>query len=545
MNILGVTHPMSWNNAACLIQGGELVAMAEEERLIRVKFAHGVPPLRSIEHCLSAGGITLDDVDLIAVGWDRALARTRKERTIWEFLLKGLPVKPEDPRLRHVRHHLAHAVSAYHPSGWDSATIVTLDGSGEQEAGVIAHGVGDEVKILSSLPGGGSFGYLYGKITEALGFVAHADEGTVMALASYGTPDPRGFDFVDFVTEPPQVNKRRLRRYLDALPHRAPGSEITDTHRDLAATLQSSYTDALIRTVRHAVSLTGVRDVALAGGCALNCAANGALLASGAVDRLYVQPASHDAGTALGAAAEVFRNVVGVRPDIPTGHAYLGPDLDSAEVERVVTNARLGRTSKPEDLPAAVAELLAEGKVVAWCRGRAEIGPRALGARSILADPRSVKMRDRLNALKGRQEWRPFGPTMLAEAIDDYVAPWPKISDDGATEPEPAEPPTRTSPYMLLAVNASAKARKDIPAAVHVDGTMRPQTLAREVNPALYDTIVAFQQRTGVPAVVNTSFNLEREPVVNGPRAAIRTFMGSSIDALVLGDWLLQKPQSQ
>ncbi|MHC5021338.1 MAG: carbamoyltransferase N-terminal domain-containing protein, partial [Planctomycetota bacterium] len=327
MNILGVTHPMSWNNAACLIQGGELVAMAEEERLIRVKYAHGVPPLRSIEHCLQAGGIGIDDVDLIAVGWDRSLARTRKERTIWEFLLKGLPVKPEDPRLRHVRHHLAHAVSAYHPTGWDQATIVTLDGSGEQEAGVIAHGTGDEVKILYSLPGGASFGYLYGKITEALGFTAHAEEGSVMALAAFGTPDPRGFDFVDLTAEPPQVNKRRLRRYLDSLPHRERGAKFTQAHHDLAATLQSCYTDALIRTVRHAVALTG-------------CAANGALIASGAVDRLYVQPASHDAGTALGAAAEVFRNVVGVRPEIPAGHAYLGPDLDSAEVERVVTNAR-------------------------------------------------------------------------------------------------------------------------------------------------------------------------------------------------------------
>ena len=523
---------MSWNNAACLIQGGRLTAMAEEERLIRVKYAQGVAPLRAIEHCLHRGGITLDDVDLIAVGWDRALARTRKERTIWEFLLKGLPVKPEDPRLRHVRHHLAHAISAYYASGWDQAAIVTLDGSGEQEAGIIAKGVGDDVEIVSSLPASGSFGYLYGKVTEALGFTAHADEGTVMALAALGQPDARGFDFVDLDADPPQVSKRRLRRFLDNMPRRKPGAELTERQKNLAATLQASYTDALIRTVRLAVKQTGIRDVALAGGCALNCAANGALLASGECDRLFVQPAAHDAGTALGAAAEVFRDVVGVRPDVNFSHAYHGPDLDDEEVDRLVGNSRHPGAAKPADLPATVADLLVAGKTVAWCRGRSEVGPRALGARSILADPRDAAMQGRLNALKGRQEWRPFGPTILADAAADYITTAP---ENGSC------PPPMESPFMLLALHASALAREQIPAAIHVDGSLRPQTLTRAVNPVLYDTIAAFRDRTGVPAVINTSFNLEHEPIVNGPRSALRTFFGSSLDALVLGDWLLVK----
>lgn len=544
MHILGVTHPMSWNNAACLLQGGRLVAMAEEERLIRVKYAQGVPPLRSIEHCLRAAGCTLDDVDLIAVGWDRALARTRKERTIWEFLQKGLPVKPEDPRLRHVRHHLAHAVSAYYASGWDRAAVITLDGSGEQEAGLIAAGEGDAVRVTDVLPGAGSFGYLYGKVTEALGFTAHADEGSVMALAAYGRPDASSLDVVDLAAEPPQVNKRRLRRFLDSLPRRRPGAPITDAHRDLAATLQASYTAALIATVRLAVRRTGCRDVALAGGCALNCAANGAVLAAGACDRLFVQPAAHDAGTALGAAAATFHDVVGVRPEIRFTHAYHGPDLDAAEVERVVRHTRWPGAARPDDLPRAVAALLAEGRTVGWCRGRAEVGPRALGARSILADPRNVAMRDRLNRLKGRQEWRPFGPTLLADAAPDYLATAPRIeSGNPASDPDilPAPPVVHDSPFMLLALYASARARDEMPAAIHVDGTMRPHTLRREVNPVLYDTILRFRERTGVAGVLNTSFNLEREPIVDGPRAALRTFAGSPLDALVLGDWLLVK----
>ena len=524
MIVVGVTHPMSWNNAACVLRAGELVAFAEEERLIRVKHAHGVAPLRALEACLRAAGCTLAEVDAIAVGWDLALARTRKERAIWEYLLKGLPLKPEDPRLRHVRHHLAHALSAYYPSGWDRAAIVTLDGSGEQEAGLIAKGEGDEVRVLRSLPGTGSFGYLYGKVTEALGFTAHADEGKVMGLAAYGKADPKGLDCVDLEADPPQVNKRRLRRFLEGLTPRAPDAPLTDAHRDLAATLQAVFAEALIRTVRLAVQEAGSRDVCLAGGCALNCAANGALLRSGAVDRLFVQPAAHDAGTALGAAFEVFRDVVGVRPDVTFRHAYFGPDLDADEADRTVAHARFPGARKPADLPATVAALLASGKIVGWCRGRAEVGPRALGARSILADPREATMKDRLNQLKGREPWRPYGPTILADAAAEYV--------EGAGV---------ASPFMLVAMPASTAAKARIPAAVHVDGTLRPQTLPREVNPALYDTIARFRDRTGVAAVVNTSFNLAGQPMVSSARDALTTFTASGLDALVLGDWVLEK----
>ncbi len=528
MNILGLTHPMSWNNAACLIADGRLVGFAEEERLIRVKYARGVMPLRAIEWCLGRAGLALGEVHAIAVGWDLSLARTRKERTIWEFLLadglRRLGTRLEDERVRHVRHHLSHALSTYFASGWDKAAILTLDGSGEQESGLFARGEGDEVTPIRSVPPGSSFGYLYGKVTEALGFAAHAEEGKVMGLAAFGTPRPERFDFLETSGDLPEVNKRRLRRFLDALPRRAPGGELTDEHRDLAATLQKAFEDAVVKMARWVTAQAGSRDLCLAGGCALNCAANAAILRAGAAERIFIQPAAHDAGTALGAAMSAFRDAIGVRPEADFTHAYHGPDVEPGEVERLVRAGKVPGARKPADLAAEAAALLAAGKVLGWCRGRAEVGPRALGARSILADPRGAGMRDRLNALKGREPWRPYGPTVLAENAGEMV-----------------EGPAPDSPFMLLALPASARGKALMPAVVHADGTLRLQTLRREANPVLHDTIQRFRDLTQVPGVVNTSFNRAGEPIVGSPRDALAAFFSSGLDALVLGDWLILK----
>ncbi|MCU0722649.1 MAG: carbamoyltransferase [Planctomycetes bacterium] len=523
MYILGLTHPMAWNNAAALMRDGEIVLWVEEERLNRFKQSHGVPPLRALEACLAEAGIGAGDVDAVGVGWDRGGWGRWRDRIAWDFHFKSLPFEVDEARVRHVRHHLAHALSAFYPSPFERAAVITLDGTGESESGILGAGEGADVRVLATVPRRESWGYLYGKVTEKLGFAGHRDEGKVMGLAAYGEPDPARFDFIDWRRGIPRIDKKGFKRFLASVPDRDPGDEITDAHRNLAATVQQAYERGLLAIGAWLARRTGLRDACLAGGCALNCAANGALLRSGVFERIFVQPAAHDAGTAAGAAFQVYRERTGRRPPLAGRGPFTGPRYGSAEAGALLASARLQGARRVADPAAEAAALVAAGKIVGWFQGRMEVGPRALGGRSLLADPRDAAMRDRVNRVKGREPWRPLAPSVLAEDAAEFLV-----------ERHP-------SPFMLLAFTATPAARARIPAVVHVDGTVRAQVLEREAHPLFHRMVSLFKERTGVGAVLNTSFNGPGEPIVGSPRDAVETFYSTGIDALVIEDWVVVK----
>ncbi len=401
--------------------------------------------------------------------------------------------------------------------------MISLDGTGEYEAGLLGRADGSGVRIMATIPRRESWGYLFGKLTELLGFTGHRDEGKVMGLAALGTPDRGLFDFIDWSRQVPRIRKQRLKAFLRSREPRRPGEEITREHMDLAATLQAAYERALLSMAGWLSARTGEKALCLAGGCGLNCAANGALAREGIFERIFVQPAAHDAGTALGAALEAHRRETGERASLSFSHPYFGPGYSPEEVERLISSAGLGRAEKLDDPAAAAARLLAGGKVIGWFQGRMEVGPRALGARSILADPRDPSARDRVNRIKGREPWRPLAPAILEE-------------DSGVWLRERVE-----SPFMLLAFTASSEALRRIPAVVHVDGTIRAQVLSREANPLFHGLITGFKALTGVGAVLNTSFNGPGEPIVCAPRDALQTFFSTGLDALIMECWKVEK----
>ncbi len=525
MHILGLTHPMAWNNTACLVSGGELVRMVEEERLNRFKQSHGVSPNKAIENCLEAAGIGIGDVHFVAVGWDAVDYRRRKEKFIWDYQFRQLPIDLEDKRIRYFRHHLTHAASAFYPSPFEKASIVTWDGRGEQEAGLLGAGEGDDIRVLQELPLRESWGYVYGKVTEALGFIAHRDEGKVMGLAAYGEPDPATMDFIDWYEPPslPYISKRRFRRFAARIAPRAPGAEITQEHKNLAASLQAVFEKGFLSMAKCLKDKTGYADFCVAGGCGLNCSANGALLRSGIADRIFVQPASHDAGTALGAAMLMYRETVGIKTDIKFQHAFYGPEFGDGEIREALERTRMGNFRPMDDPAEETAALLAKGRIVGWFQGRMEIGPRALGGRSILADPRDPALAARVNALKGREPWRPLAPSVAIEDAPRYFDRWCE------------------SPFMLIAFAANDAAKAEIPGVIHVDGSVRAQTVTASAQPEFHALISAFRRLTGVGAVLNTSFNVGQEPIVCTPRDALMTFYSSQMDALVMGRWIAEK----
>ena len=324
MIILGVTHPISWNNGACILVDGKLVAMVEEERFIRFKHAPRVSADMSIEFCLNRAGVTLDDVDYIAIGWESAKRQKKKKRYAWDFLLRQLPFRHEEEKMRFVNHHVAHALSSYYVSGYDHSNIVSLDGYGGSESGILAIGEGDDLRVVKSIPNRNSWGHLYGEITRMLGFKSHSDEGKVMGLAAYGQPIENEFKFIDWDRDIPVIDKKGFKKYLSGNTQRKKGEELNQHHKDLAATVQHTLERAVLQMSSYLHNITGSKNLCMSGGCALNCSMNGVLLRSDHVDNIFIQPAAHDIGTALGAAVSVYKDVVGHRPDIILEHPYYG-----------------------------------------------------------------------------------------------------------------------------------------------------------------------------------------------------------------------------
>ncbi|HKZ87476.1 MAG TPA: carbamoyltransferase C-terminal domain-containing protein [Anaerolineae bacterium] len=544
MIVLGLTHPISWNNAACILVDGRLVAMVEEERLNRIKHAPRMAPALAMAYCLQTAGVTLQQVDYVAIGFDSAaraaLGNLRSEGDFLSGLNQAANWMREGAiyerklhldgydrsRVVFVNHHRAHAASTFFASGFPEANILSLDGSGGGESGILAVGRGAEIKALKTVSNRGSWGLMYEAITEKLGFRRHSGEGKVMGLAAYGTPDPKGLPFANWDGDVPIIDPVKRKEFVESLKARKKEDPITDEHKNLAATLQDTLERAGRRMTEWLYEQTGIRRLCLAGGTALNCSMDGKLALLPWIDDIFIQPAAHDAGTALGAALQVYVDKAGRRPEWRMEHAYWGPEFTNEQIEDTLRAFQDLHYYRSDDIFAETANLLAEGKIVGWFQGRSEVGPRALGNRSILADPSRPEMKDRVNnQVKHREPWRPFAPSVLEEAMGRYI-----------DKPVP-------SPFMILAFDTRPEHQAEIVSAIHVDGTCRPQTVSRDTNPRYWQLIKRFEEKTGIPVVLNTSFNVDSQPIVNTPLEAVDTFLNCGIDVLAIGNFLVWKTE--
>jgi carbamoyltransferase len=537
--VLGI-NAVFHDPAAALVVDGETVAAAEEERFSRRK--HGkdsVPfstwelPELSMRWCLRASGLAPDDLDAIAYSYDPSLAsapgvdvtadgweglRTLYARRAPLFLRTALPGL--DPAIvRFVPHHVAHAASAFLAGPHRTASVMVLDGRGERTSYLCGRSVAGELSVLATQALPHSLGLMYEDVTEHLGFRRSSDEYKVMGLAAYGKPV-----FLDDL-------RRSIRTTLDggfeldpiewsAFVNKRTGEAWEPEHADLAMSVQVRLEEVLLELASWIHDRTGDEALVLAGGVALNCLANTRISREGPFSSLWVQPAAGDAGTALGAALVVARELGDdVRP-MPT--AALGPEWSDDEIEDALVRADLG-FERPTDVAGAVAEVIANDGIVAWFQGRAEYGPRALGHRSLLADPRNPDNLERLNEVKGREQFRPVAPMVLAHRA-------PAIFDG----PLP-------SPYMLFTQIVRPEWRDRIPAATHVDGSARIQTVDRREEPIVARMLEAFERRTGVPVVINTSLNTAGRPIVNSPRDALEVFGSAPVTALAMGPFLVRR----
>ncbi len=549
------------DSAAALVVDGEFVFGVAEERLSRRKHT-GDFPVGAIRACLDWAGLDPEDVDEIAHGFDYAPYRALYaldpiSRELYTDVLsreafaahvaRALPEFPAD-RIRHVDHHLAHAASAYLTSGWDECLVIVIDGMGEAHGATIYDAREGRLDVLHRIPAADSFGILYSIVTLHLGFEFNSDEYKIMGLAPYGDPahfapffesavrhsSDGGWDIPSLklgTTRDERENHTATRRFLteELIAPRDPDSEITQTHQDVAAGLQACLDRAILHLGHHFGERTGRRRLAMAGGVALNTTANGRLLASGTFDEIYVQPAAADDGSSLGAAlyrASLADAIVNHRSPTP----FYGPQhSESAVAEALAMYADRVEATPLTDLAAAcarAADLIASGEVIAWYRGRMEFGPRALGHRSILADPSRPDMRDRVNALvKMREAFRPFAPAVSREQVDRW------FEVDPGTE----------LPYMTVNVNVRPEHRDSLPAVTHVDGSARVQTVSSQDNPEFHTLLRAVGERTGREMVLNTSFNVKGQAIVNTPEEALDTLLSCGIEALFLNNTLVRK----
>jgi carbamoyltransferase len=558
MLTLGINYSQMHDSSACIVRDGELLFAVAEERLSRLKHDARFPQL-AIQACLEFAKAKPEDLDEVCFGWQPPGPLYRHDlkciltgqfgftypgfRNGTAYFLsmwhqKGGTKSFErhfgkaKARMRFVDHHLAHALSAYPYSGFDDAAIVVMDGRGAWEATSIWHGRDGRLEHVLTIPFPDSVGYFYSEFTEYLGFQRNSDEWKVMGLAPYGKPGVDVRAFIEPEAAPYKVHARKLVAN-GAAPfaemvrlfgqRRIPESEIDERHKDVAYAVQDACEIAMMSVVKMAIEKTKSRNVCLAGGVALNSKANGKIVASGIVDKFFVQPAASDDGVALGAALAPYMDRGGRLPMKAMRHAYLGPEFSDEAIESALKTYKL-KYARLSDVAATAAELLSNGKILGWFQGRMEFGPRALGSRSILADSRDPEMNAKVNnAVKFREWWRPFAPSMKKEAAGEFL--------ESASD----------SPFMILTAQVRPEKRTVIPSVTHVDGSARPQTVEKEINPLYWRLIDEFGKRTGVPVIMNTSFNLRGEAIVHTPTDAIRTFFSSGMDALVIGSFLVEK----
>lgn len=584
MLILGL-NAYHGDSAACIVKDGQIIAAAEEERFRRVKHWAGFPE-EAIRYCLKEAGAEVSDVDYVAVNRN---PRANLARKIW-FALRSSPgiglVRDRIRNARRIRgmedtfrtrfgsgqkfhakivrvhHHLAHLASSFFLSGMERAALVSVDGFGDFVSTMTGIGKGNTIEVFRQIYFPHSLGLFYLAITQYLGFPKYGDEYKVMGLSSYGKPlfmdkmremvrikkdggFELGLNYFSHHTsgttmtwndcEPfiPNVYSPKMIELLG--PARKKEEAIAEIHQDIAASMQAMYEEAFFAILHEVQKKTGEKNLCLAGGCAMNSVANGKIFAHTDFRNVFIQPAAGDAGGAIGSAFHLYNCILKKERAVKMKHAYLGPGYSEVEIEGVISghsDFQSGLTKQEfsiyhpkeeEDLLERTAEAIMAGKVVGWFQGRVEWGPRALGNRSILVDPRRKEMIDILNArIKRRESFRPFAPVIVREAVNEYFETDYEV------------------PYMLMVFKIRADKRSQIPAVTHVDGTGRLQTVTEEENPLYYRLIKKFGQKTGIPVLLNTSFN-ENEPIVNSPQEALDCFMRTKMDVMVIGKKLISR----
>lgn len=568
MYILGL-NAAGFNTSAALLRGHRVLAAVEEERLNRQKKTRAFPS-KAIDWVLSRARIRLEDLEAICVGWNPAInleaysaAHSGRHRYLGELLYSvasallqksdncagdvttqtiSLGGKSRPIPIVFVRHHLCHAANFFQ-SSFEKAAIVTFDAFGEKEACTISEGRQDRIEFKRSVEFPQSLGGFYSSFTEFLGFEAQSDEWKLMGASSYGTPGrfrkkiqnlyallPQGqyeldlsfFNFFQF--HRPGRFTEKMARHLGLSP-RKNGGILSREYYNLAAAVQEGFEAIYFHVICHAQKICRTDSVVLSGGCAMNSLANGKARKRCGLRKLFISPAPDDSGVSIGSAAYYSHVIRKNRRPQATSHFnnFLGPEFSNSEIEKTLKMYKTGYT-RPSNLYRQVVELLIGGKVVGWFQGRLEFGDRSLGCRSILADPREQTMCDKVNeSIKYREKFRPFAPAILEEYLHEYF--------------QEAE----LTPYMEKVFQTKDEKKKKIPAVVHVDGTGRVQTVTKKTNGRFYLLIKEFASRTGIPVLLNTSFNVKGEPVVCSPSDALRTFSTSGLDALALGDFLITK----
>ena len=585
-HILGISA-FYHDSAAALVRDGEIVAAASEERFTRKKGDAGFPA-NAVEYCLREAGITTKDLTHAGF-YDKPILKFERiletylgtaPKGFRQFLMAGpLWIKEKlymDRQLHdalcyegdilYAEHHESHAASAFFPSPFEEAAILTMDGVGEWATASLGVGRGNDLELWKELLWPDSLGLLYSAFTYYTGFKVNSGEYKVMGLAPYGEPkyvqliydhlidlkEDGSFrvnqDYFDYLSGLTMTNSK-----FDALfgaPPRVPETNLTQREMDLARSVQDVCEEVMMRMARTVHKATGLDNLCLAGGVALNCVGNGKLLREGPFKQLWIQPAAGDAGGALGVAQLIWHRQCGQPRRVTPGKdamkgAYLGPGFRDAEIEAYLKSVgAVYQGLERSQLLETVARLLADEKIVGWFNGRMEFGPRALGSRSILGDPRSPRMQAQMNLkIKFREGFRPFAPSVLRERVSDwfemdYDSPYMLLV---APVKKRRQIPMTAEQRTLWGLDLLNQPRSDIPAVTHIDYSARVQTVSREVNPDYYDLIVEFEKLTGCPVVVNTSFNVRGEPIVCSPKDALTCFMRTHIDALVLGPFLLHK----
>jgi carbamoyltransferase len=581
MNILGI-NAYHGNASAAIVCDGKLIAAVEEERFNRVKYAAGFPA-QAIRYCLKTTGLTLNEIHHIAVPRNPyarlatkifyalrmpSFARERakvlvKFQGIPEALAQEFDADPKKIRAKfhRIEHHQAHLASSFYCSPFDNAALLSADGLGDFASTMWGTGSGNRMRIEGAIAFPHSLGLFYSAVTQYLGFLKFGDEYKVMGLAAYGQPEQLelfrdivrfengsarngfrlGLDYFSHHRTGPEMSwaeadktptlgklfSKGMERRLG--PARSPDQALEQRHRNLSASLQARLEEVYLGMLKKLADRTGLKAVCLAGGVAFNCVANGKIFDATPFEQVYVHPAAGDGGLSVGAALFVWHQILGKPRSFVMDHAYWGPEYSREEIRHAVDSSGLAQKGcdiselREQELTRSAAAIIADGKILGWFQGRAEWGPRALGNRSIVVDPRRSEMKTILNRrIKHREIFRPFAPSILAEATSEYF--------------EKSHP----SPFMTLAYAVRQKKRDKIPAPTHVDGTGRLQTVMREANPRYHALISAFRDLTGVPVVLNTSFN-DNEPIVCRPEEAIDCFQRTQMDALVLGDFLITR----
>lgn len=573
MNILGITG-LGVGPAACLVQDGRLTAMAEEERFNRLKGSFGLLPEKAARFCLGYKKLSLDDIDYIVFPWDAYKYRLYMPYFLFHTYLRRSPKFQTDtfipklaellkyqpsniktmiismlrrsgfrekvPPIEFIPHHIAHAASAFYCSGLDKAHILVLDGSGEDKCTTIFKGEGLEIKEEKCFKIPDSLGWFYQSITEFLGFLPNMHEGKVMALAAYGKYNEEiysklktmvpfdekgnykydaGYSFLGKHIQGTIYSEKMAKLLKNSRYHSEPIGQI---HKDIAFAAQDILEKIVVsiaKNISNSPCYNG--KLCIAGGIGLNCKMNGVVAGQDYIKDIFIPPVTNDAGTALGAAL-YFSGEKGLNPKFKMAHPYWGPEFSNEEIEKLLNRLKI-KFTKDRGIESTVARLLFENKIVGWFQGRMEIGPRALGARSILANPAKEWMKDKVNTVKNRELWRPFSPSILHENRNEYLL-------------KPKE-----SPFMALAFEVSKEVKEKIPSVIHTDNTTRPHLVKKDENPKYWKLIDEFRKISGVPAVLNTSFNIQGEPIVCAPEDALRTFYTSEIDYLAMGDFLIYK----